>query len=242
MADLVCVAFDDPTAADRALAALTAMQKEHLIQLKDACVVIRPPEGEIQLKQAVPLTRLGATTGAASGALWGGLIGLLFLNPLAGMAIGAGVGAASGAVAGKLSDYGIDDGFIEELGGTIKPGSSALFLLVQRSPPTRSCRSSPSSGAACSRPRSATRRSSACARRSARPAGPPEGRPSGGIRGCDRGPIRLASALPPALLTTGRAGQGRRAWRSSRVPIAPTGSTRFRPRAASSGHPATATT
>lgn len=132
MADLVCVAFDDPTAADRALAALTAMQKEHLIQLKDACVVIRPPEGEIQLKQAVPLTRLGATTGAASGALWGGLIGLLFLNPLAGMAIGAGVGAASGAVAGKLSDYGIDDGFIEELGGTIKPGSSALFLLVQK--------------------------------------------------------------------------------------------------------------
>lgn len=132
MADLVCVAFDDPTGADRALAALTAMQKEHLIQLKDACVVIRPPEGEIQLKQAVPLARLGATTGAASGALWGGLIGLLFLNPLAGMAIGAGVGAASGAVAGKLSDYGIDDDFIRELGSTIQPGSSALFLLVQK--------------------------------------------------------------------------------------------------------------
>jgi uncharacterized membrane protein len=132
MADLICVAFDDPTTADRALAALTAMQKEHLIELKDACVVIRPAEGDIQLKQAVPLTRLGATSGAASGVLWGGLIGLLFLNPLAGMAIGAGVGAASGALAGKLTDYGIDDGFIKELGGTIQPNSSALFLLVQK--------------------------------------------------------------------------------------------------------------
>ncbi|MCS6780711.1 MAG: DUF1269 domain-containing protein [Geminicoccaceae bacterium] len=132
MADLVCIAFDDPAGADRALAALGAMQKEHIIALEDACVVIRPLEGEPQIKQAVPLTRLGATTGAASGALWGGLIGLLFLNPLAGMAIGAGVGAASGAIAGKLSDYGIDDAFIHELGSTIKPGSSALFLLVHK--------------------------------------------------------------------------------------------------------------
>jgi uncharacterized membrane protein len=48
------------------------------------------------------------------------------------MAIGAGVGAASGALAGKLSDYGIPDDFIKELGAKIKPNSSALFLLVQK--------------------------------------------------------------------------------------------------------------
>jgi uncharacterized membrane protein len=132
MADLVCVAFDDPTTADRVLTELTALQKEFVIELKDACVVVRPPEGEIQLHQAMPLVRTGAVTGGTSGALWGGLIGLLFLNPLAGMAIGAGVGAASGALAGKLSDYGIPDDFIRELGRTIKPNSSALFLLVQK--------------------------------------------------------------------------------------------------------------
>lgn len=132
MADLICIAFDDPTAADRALHELMALQKEFLIKLADACVVIRPPEGEIQLKQMVPLAKMGAMGGAASGALWGGLIGLLFLNPLAGMAIGAGVGAASGAVAGKLSDYGINDDFIKDLGSRIKPNSSALFLLVQK--------------------------------------------------------------------------------------------------------------
>jgi uncharacterized membrane protein len=113
------------------LTELTALQKEYVIKLADACVVVRPPEGEIQLHQAVPLTKIGAVKGGTSGAIWGGLIGLLFLNPLAGMALGAGVGAASGALAGKHSDYGIDDDFIRQLGSTIKPNSSALFLLVQ---------------------------------------------------------------------------------------------------------------
>lgn len=131
MADLICVAFDDPTTADRALTELTALQKEFVIRLKDACVVVRSPDGEIHLHQAMPLVRTGAIGGGASGALWGTLIGLLFLNPLAGMALGAGVGAASGALAGKLSDYGIPDDFIKELGRTIEPNSSALFLLVQ---------------------------------------------------------------------------------------------------------------
>lgn len=132
MADLVCIAFDDPTTADRVLTELTALQKEYLIELADACVVVRPPEGEIQLHQAVPLTKLGAASGGMSGAIWGGLIGLLFLNPLAGMVIGAGAGAASGAIAGKYSDYGIPDDFIRELGNKIKPNSSALFLLVKK--------------------------------------------------------------------------------------------------------------
>jgi uncharacterized membrane protein len=132
MADLVCVGFDEPTTADRALTELTALQKEYLIELKDACVVVRSPDGEVHLHQSVPLVRQGAIVGGSSGALWGTLIGLLFLNPLAGLAIGAAAGAASGALGGKLSDYGINDNFIRELGSTIKPNSSALFLLVQK--------------------------------------------------------------------------------------------------------------
>ena len=42
MADLVVVAFDRPDAADRVLHQLTALSKEQLIQLEDACVVVRP--------------------------------------------------------------------------------------------------------------------------------------------------------------------------------------------------------
>jgi uncharacterized membrane protein len=132
MADLIAVAFDQPDTADKVLHQLTAMGKEQLIQLEDACVVVRPPEGEIQLKQMLPLTKVGAMSGGSSGALWGALVGLLFLNPLAGLAIGAGVGAATGALAGKLTDYGIDDEFIKKLGSSIKPNSSALFLLIRK--------------------------------------------------------------------------------------------------------------
>ena len=87
MADLICVAFDDPTTADRALTELTALQKEYLIELKDACVVVRAPDGEVHLHQSVPLVKTGALTGGTSGALWGTLIGLLFLNPALGIVV-----------------------------------------------------------------------------------------------------------------------------------------------------------
>ena len=44
---------------------------------------------------------------------------------------GLAIGAASGALAGKLTDLGIDDKFMKELGEQIKPGTAALFLLVR---------------------------------------------------------------------------------------------------------------
>jgi uncharacterized membrane protein len=69
-----------------------------------------------------------AGAGAAGGALWGGLIGLIFLMPLFGMAIGAAAGAAGGA----MSDYGIDDKFMKELGEKLQPGNAAVFVLVQQ--------------------------------------------------------------------------------------------------------------
>jgi uncharacterized membrane protein len=47
--------------------------------------------------------------------------------------VGAGVGAASGA----LSDLGINDGFLRELGETLPKGSAALCLLVRDATPDR---------------------------------------------------------------------------------------------------------
>ena len=43
------------------------------------------------------------------------------------------VGVLGGAVVGKRTDFGIDDDFIKEVGETIGPGHSALFLQVYRS-------------------------------------------------------------------------------------------------------------
>ena len=72
-------------------------------------------------------------TGALGGGFWGTLVGLLFFNPLLGAAVGAGVGAASGS----LSDIGINDGFMRELGETLPRGSAALCLLVREATPDR---------------------------------------------------------------------------------------------------------
>jgi uncharacterized membrane protein len=132
MSDLIVVGFPGEDTADQVLNKLHALQKEHLIDLADACVVIRDQHGEVHLKQAVNLVGAVAASGGVSGALWGTLIGLLFLNPLAGLLTGAAVGAGAGALSGALVDYGIDDAFIRSLGATIQPGSSALFVLVRQ--------------------------------------------------------------------------------------------------------------
>lgn len=123
MSELFVFAFDTETGAGEMRDALVSLQKEHLITLEDAAVVVRKPDGKAKVKQAVSL--VGA--GAMGGAFWGMLIGLLFWAPWLGLAIGA----ASGALAGKFTDVGVDDKFIKEVAETIEPGHSALFLLVR---------------------------------------------------------------------------------------------------------------
>jgi hypothetical protein len=129
MSDLIVIAYDDEFKAEEVRLTLAKLQVEHLIELEDAAVVVKDEHGKIKLKQAVNLT----SAGAASGGFWGLLIGILFFNPL----LGAAVGAASGALAGAFSDIGVDDNFIRELGQTLQPKSSALFVLVRKVTPDK---------------------------------------------------------------------------------------------------------
>jgi uncharacterized membrane protein len=119
------------------LTKLRGMQKQNLIDLEDACVVVHTEAGKIQVKQAINLGALGAARGLSSGMLIGALAGLLVLNPLAGMTLGGLAGAGFGALSGSMADYGINDEFIQNLGKTISKGSSALFLLIKRSTPDK---------------------------------------------------------------------------------------------------------
>jgi uncharacterized membrane protein len=137
MAELVAIGFDDPQEADSVLTELKRLQKEYLIDLEDAVVAIRQADGNVQLKQSVNMVGAGAATGGLSGAFWGTLLGLLFLNPLAGFAIGGLTGAGMGALSGSFVDYGLDDNFIRSLSETLKPGSSALFVLVRKAQPEK---------------------------------------------------------------------------------------------------------
>jgi uncharacterized membrane protein len=137
MAEMVAIAFEKPDEADRVLTELARLQKEYLIDLEDAVVAIRQPDGKVQLKQSINLIGVGAASGGLSGAFWGSLVGLLFLNPLAGFAVGGLVGAGSGALSGSLVDYGIDDNFIRSLAETLQPNTSALFVLVRKAQPEK---------------------------------------------------------------------------------------------------------
>ena len=129
MTELVVVAFDTETGAAEMRDALIELQKQKLVTLDDAAVVVRKPDGRVKVKQAVNLVG----TGALGGAFWGMLIGLLFWMPWMGLA----VGALSGALVGALSDYGVDDEFVREVGNTIQPGHSALFLLIREATPDK---------------------------------------------------------------------------------------------------------
>ena len=137
MADLVVLDFDGIDTADAVLTKLRLLRKQELIDLLDAVVVIHPESGDIQIKQSVNLTAIGAASGLGTGALVGMLAGLLVLNPLGGMAMGGMAGAAMGALGGRLSDFGINDDFIREVGQTIAPGTSALFVLVAKATPDK---------------------------------------------------------------------------------------------------------
>jgi uncharacterized membrane protein len=129
MSNLIVIGFNNEADAFAMRAELAKLQTQYLIEMEDAVVVTRDAKGKVQLHQAVSL---GAAS-AASGGFWGMLIGMLFLNPLAGFAIGAGTGALSG----KLSDIGINDQFMKDLGATITEGTSALFVLVRKSTPDK---------------------------------------------------------------------------------------------------------
>jgi uncharacterized membrane protein len=124
MADLVVIAFPSEEKAEEVRQRLLDMQKEYLIELGDAAIAVKQPNGHVKLNQLVH----PAATGAAGGALWGTLIGILFLMPLAGAALGA----AAGALGGALADVGINDAFMKDAAQTLQTGNAALFLLIRK--------------------------------------------------------------------------------------------------------------
>src|ERR1700758_4454198 len=119
MADLVEIAFPSEQKAEEVRQRLLDMQKEYLIELSDAVIAVKQPDGRVKLNQLFHPT----AAGAVSGTFWGTLIGMIFLMPLAGAAIGA----ASGAIGGALSDVGINDKWMKDTAAAIQPGSAALF-------------------------------------------------------------------------------------------------------------------
>src|SRR4030095_6046007 len=117
MSDLVVIAFPTEAKAEEVRQRVLDLQKEYLIELGDAAIAVKQPDGTVKLNQLMSTT----AAGAVSGTFWGTLIGLIFLMSLAGGAIGA----ASGALGGYLTDVGINDAFMKEVAASLQPSNAA---------------------------------------------------------------------------------------------------------------------
>jgi uncharacterized membrane protein len=124
MTDVVVVEFQSEAKAEEVRQLLLEMQREYLIDLEDAIIAIKQPDGRIKLNQlSHPVAG-----GAVSGSMLGLIVGAFFLMP----ATGAALGAATGALGGALAEADINQPFIEEVAATLESGSAALFLLLRK--------------------------------------------------------------------------------------------------------------
>jgi uncharacterized membrane protein len=131
MSDLVVITYDKEQTGRDAFNELANLQKMQLLELEDAALAIKDDKGKVKVKQT--LENQVAGTSAVWGGFWGLLIGLLFLAPI----FWGLFGALMGYIAGKAGDIGIDDKFIKQVGDSLDPGGSALFMLIVKATPDK---------------------------------------------------------------------------------------------------------
>jgi uncharacterized membrane protein len=124
MNQLIVIAFDHFDDARDALKSLRDLERQGRIKFEDTALVERDPDGTAHVKNEVSGTTEAATV---IGAVIGGLLGFIF--PVAGIALGAAAGAAIGA----SLDTGVSGTFVDDVKETLRPGRSALFLVVKES-------------------------------------------------------------------------------------------------------------
>src|SRR5947209_2838144 len=131
MATLVAIGYPDQGTAEQARETVAGLEAELIIQADQVASISRDLEG----KYHVHTNHGGASAGAGAwwGGFWGMLFGLLFFIPFAGLALGAGMGA----LFGHLGQKGIDKQFQQQVRDYLKPGTSALFLVIEKVTPDK---------------------------------------------------------------------------------------------------------
>src|SRR3954471_5215772 len=129
MATLVAIGYPDETTATEAANEARQLAKDLIIQPDAIAVIVRDKEGRFH----VTTSHHAVSGGATWGMFWGLLFGMLFFVPFFGMALGAGLGA----LMGKVTKTGIDKEFQDQVRDMLKPGMSALFLVVEKATPDK---------------------------------------------------------------------------------------------------------
>jgi uncharacterized membrane protein len=129
MAELIAIGYEDETTALEAAEEAERLAKELIIQPDAIAAIVRTQDGKYKVTTAHHAVGVGATWGM----FWGLLFGMLFFVPVLGMAVGAGFGA----LFGKLEKMGINKQFQEQVREMLRPGTSALFLVVEKVTPDK---------------------------------------------------------------------------------------------------------
>jgi uncharacterized membrane protein len=129
MADLVAIGYQDETTGSLAAEEVYRLADDLIIEPDAVAVIVRDKEGKFH----VHTSHHPVGGGASWGMFWGLLFGLLFFVPVFGMAVGAGLGA----LFGKIEKTGIDKQFQEQVRDMLKPGTSALFVVVEKVTPDK---------------------------------------------------------------------------------------------------------
>ena len=129
MADLIVIGYPDETTAAAAADEARRLAADLIIQPDAIAVIVRDEDGTYHSSTSHHAVGSGATWGM----FWGFLFGLLFFIPVIGMGIGAGMGA----LMGKFGKTSIDKAFQDQVRGLLQPGTSALFLMLEKVTPDK---------------------------------------------------------------------------------------------------------
>jgi uncharacterized membrane protein len=129
MAELVAIGYPDETTASLAAEEVQRLAQDLIVEPDAVAVIVRDKEG----KYHVHTSHHAVGGGATWGMFWGLLFGLLFFVPVFGMAVGAGLGA----LFGKVEKTGINKEFQEQVRDLVQPGTSALFVVVEKVTPDK---------------------------------------------------------------------------------------------------------
>jgi uncharacterized membrane protein len=124
VSELIAIGYPDEETAFKAAEEVERLSKDLIIQPDAVAVIVRDRDGKFH----VTTNHNPVLGGAYWGLFWGFLFGLLFFVPLFGVVLGAGLGAIVGAIE-KLE---IDKEFQEQVRAMMEPGTSALFMVVEK--------------------------------------------------------------------------------------------------------------
>jgi uncharacterized membrane protein len=131
MATLVAIGYPDETTAEEARQTVQRLEADLIIQADQVAAISRDRSGKYHTTTTHSAVSTGG--GAMWGGVWGLLFGLLFFIPLAGWAVGAGMGA----LFGHLGKNTIERSFQEQVRDYLQPGTSALFMIIERATPDK---------------------------------------------------------------------------------------------------------